>query len=43
MTWVACKLNNFTKNEYIAYLIGKSLEGIFNFFYVFYKSASMVL
>src|SRR5258708_22210221 len=28
MTWVACKLNNFTKNEYIAYIIGKSLEGI---------------
>jgi len=35
MTWVACKLNNFTKNEYIAYIIGKSLEGILIYIFKF--------
>ncbi len=35
MTWVACKLNNFTKNEYIIYIIGKSLEGIFIYIFKF--------
>jgi hypothetical protein len=28
MTWVACKLNNFTKNGDIPYIIGRSVNEI---------------